>query len=187
MTDLFSNAVTPEPTASETQHLFVDEAGTPTLFHESGKPIADTYGCSRFFILGKLEVEDPPALAAALTELRQKMLADPLFAGTESFKPGERRPPSPSTPRTTCPKSASAFSTCFAASPASCAFTRSSTTSSHSPKSKPPGEQRNPATASTRTRSMIPSCVRCSARSTAWPTATKSPSPAAATAPVTKL
>lgn len=91
MTDLFSNAVTPEPTASETQHLFVDEAGTPTLFHESGKPIADTYGCSRFFILGKLEVEDPPALAAALTELRQKMLADPLFAGTESFKPERKK------------------------------------------------------------------------------------------------
>lgn len=69
----------------------MDEAGTPTLFHESGKPIADTYGCSRFFILGKLEVENPPALAAALTELRQKMLADPIFSGTESFKPERKK------------------------------------------------------------------------------------------------
>ncbi|HXP59175.1 MAG TPA: DUF3800 domain-containing protein [Dongiaceae bacterium] len=91
MADLFHNAAEPEPSSSEIQHLFVDEAGTPTLFHESGKPIADTYGCSRFFILGKLEVENPPALAAALTELRQKMLADPLFAGTESFKPERKK------------------------------------------------------------------------------------------------
>jgi hypothetical protein len=73
------------------QHLFVDEAGTPTLFHASGKPVADTYGCSRFLVLGKLEVENPPALAAALTDLRQQMLADPIFAGTESFKPERKK------------------------------------------------------------------------------------------------
>ena len=91
MSDLFNNAADPAASSPEVQHLFVDEAGTPTLFHESGKPIADTYGCSRFFILGKLEVENPPALAAALTELRQKMLADPLFAGTESFKPERKK------------------------------------------------------------------------------------------------
>ncbi|HRZ35333.1 MAG TPA: DUF3800 domain-containing protein [Candidatus Paceibacterota bacterium] len=91
MTDLFDIPADPEPSSSEVQHLFVDEAGTPTLFHESGKPIADTYGCSRFFILGKLEVENPAALATALTELRQKMLADPIFAGTESFKPERKK------------------------------------------------------------------------------------------------
>ena len=91
MTDFFDNRGSLEVPSPEVQHLFVDEAGTPTLFHASGKPIADTYGCSRFFILGKLEVENPPALAAALTELRQKMLADPLFAGTESFKPERKK------------------------------------------------------------------------------------------------
>jgi hypothetical protein len=88
---LFDIPAKPQSNLPEAQHLFVDEAGTPTLFHESGKPIADTYGCSRFFILGKLEVENPPALAAALTELRQKMLADPLFAGTQSFKPERKK------------------------------------------------------------------------------------------------
>jgi hypothetical protein len=91
VTELFDNAAEPEPSGPEIQHLFVDEAGTPTLFHESGKPIADTYGCSRFFILGKLEVENPQALAVALTDLRQKMLADPLFAGTESFNPERKK------------------------------------------------------------------------------------------------
>ncbi len=73
------------------QHLFVDEAGTPTLFHESGKVIVDTFGCSRFFILGKLEVENPEGLAGSLTELRQQMLADPMLSGTESFKPERRK------------------------------------------------------------------------------------------------
>ena len=43
-----------ESSPTEVLHLFVDEAGTPTLFHESGKSIADTYGCSRFFILQAL-------------------------------------------------------------------------------------------------------------------------------------
>jgi len=91
VTDLFDSAAEPEPSSSEVQHLFVDEAGTPTLFHESGKAIADTYGCSRFFILGKLEVENPMPLDTALTELRQEMLTDPLFAGTESFKPERKK------------------------------------------------------------------------------------------------
>jgi len=45
---------------------FVDEAGDPTIFHDSGKVIADTPGCSRFFMLGKLEVDDPPALGNGL-------------------------------------------------------------------------------------------------------------------------
>jgi hypothetical protein len=65
----------------------VDEAGDPTLFHSSGKPIVGTPGCSRFFIIGKLEVDDPAALAKALTDLRQELIADPYFAGVESFRP----------------------------------------------------------------------------------------------------
>jgi len=51
------------------QWLFVDEAGDPTLFHASGKPIVDTLGCSRFFFIGKLEVDNPATLAKALTDL----------------------------------------------------------------------------------------------------------------------
>jgi hypothetical protein len=91
MSDLFENAEAPEPAKTAVQQLFVDEAGTPTLFHESGKVIVDTFGCSRFFIIGKLEVKNPPALASKLIELRQQMLADPMFIGTESFKPERKR------------------------------------------------------------------------------------------------
>jgi hypothetical protein len=91
MSDLFNQPAAPEPAKSAVQQLFVDEAGTPTLFHESGKVIVDTFGCSRFFILGKLEVENPAALAGKLTALRQQMLADPMFASTESFKPERKK------------------------------------------------------------------------------------------------
>ncbi len=91
MSDLIHQPASPEPAKLAVQQLFVDEAGTPTLFHESGKVIVDTFGCSRFFILGKLEVENPAALAGKLTALRQQMLADPMFAGTESFKPERKK------------------------------------------------------------------------------------------------
>src|SRR5712664_1547802 len=80
-----------KPQETETQRLFVDEAGDPTLFHSSGKPIVDTPGCSRFFIIGKLEVDVPTALAKALTDLRQGLLADPYFAGVESFRPERKK------------------------------------------------------------------------------------------------
>ena len=76
----------------DTLHLFVDEAGDSTLFQgKSGKLIVDTPGCSRFFMLGKLEVDDPAKLDADLTALRQEMLADPYFAGVESFRPDKQK------------------------------------------------------------------------------------------------
>jgi hypothetical protein len=71
MTNLFDQPAVPEPAKSAVQQLFVDEAGTPTLFHESGKVIVNTFGCSRFFMLGKLEVENSAALDVKLTALRQ--------------------------------------------------------------------------------------------------------------------
>lgn len=71
----------------QTQYLFVDEAGDPTLFTKKGVPLLDTNGCSRFFIVGKLDVEDPPSLAKALTDLRIELGKDSYFAGEESFRP----------------------------------------------------------------------------------------------------
>lgn len=71
----------------QTQYLFVDEAGDPTLFNSKGESLVGTDGCSRFFIVGKLEVEDPPALAQELNDLRLELMADPYFDGVESFRP----------------------------------------------------------------------------------------------------
>ncbi|MDR1280033.1 MAG: hypothetical protein LBK99_04350 [Opitutaceae bacterium] len=55
---------------SDTCHLFVDEAGGPELFDSKGRPIIGIDGCSRFFMLGMLEVDEPDKLAVALTTLR---------------------------------------------------------------------------------------------------------------------
>ena len=79
-------------TATETvQRLFVDEAGDPTLFQGRGKVIVDTPGCSRFFIIGKLDVDDPPALADPVERLRAELLSDPYFGGVESFRPERKK------------------------------------------------------------------------------------------------
>jgi hypothetical protein len=46
MSDLFSPPAAPESAMPAVQQLFVDEAGTPTLFHERGNVIVDKFGCS---------------------------------------------------------------------------------------------------------------------------------------------
>ena len=44
------------------RHYFVDEGGDSTLFSRTGKVLVGTEGCSRFFILGLLDVPNPSAL-----------------------------------------------------------------------------------------------------------------------------
>ena len=68
-------------------NIFVDEAGDPTLFANRRRAIVGTPGCSRFFILGKLEVDDPVGLGSRLTDLRHTLLANPYFANVPSFDP----------------------------------------------------------------------------------------------------
>ncbi|MGA2489913.1 MAG: DUF3800 domain-containing protein [Anaerolineales bacterium] len=70
---------------------FVDEAGDGTLFNPRGKVIIGTPGCSRFFILGMLQVDDPTALAIALHNLRKHLLADPYFKDVPSMQPWARK------------------------------------------------------------------------------------------------
>jgi hypothetical protein len=84
---------TPEVPAesTQTQYLYVDEAGDPTLFNARGEVIVGNEGCSRYFMLGKLEVDEPPALAARLNQLRHELLVHPYFAGIESFRPERKK------------------------------------------------------------------------------------------------
>ncbi|MDD5463095.1 MAG: hypothetical protein PHG00_15940 [Methylococcales bacterium] len=68
--------------------IFVDEAGDPTLFGGGrGRSLVESPGCSRYFILGKLEVDNPSTPAHKLKVLQSELLADPYFAGGESFRP----------------------------------------------------------------------------------------------------
>ena len=70
---------------SET-HYFVDESGDPTLFNSKGRSLIGTPGCSRFFILGLLEVADPIGLTKRLDTLRTKLLSDPYFRNVPSMQ-----------------------------------------------------------------------------------------------------
>jgi hypothetical protein len=70
---------------------FVDETGDGTLFNPSGKVIIGSPGCSRFFILGLLQVDDPVALATALRDLHKHLLADPYFKDVPSMQPRARK------------------------------------------------------------------------------------------------
>ena len=70
-------------------HSYVDEASDPT---SSGSKrgsgvIVGNNDFSKFFIMGKLEVADPASLSQKLTALRHELMAEPYFAGVESFIP----------------------------------------------------------------------------------------------------
>jgi len=64
----------------------VDEAGDPILFGSKGRVIVGKEGCSRFFILGLLDVPDPTPIRVALESLRAQLLEDPYFRGVPSMQ-----------------------------------------------------------------------------------------------------
>ena len=76
---------------TERKNYFVDEAGDPTLFGSRGKVLVGTEGCSRFFMLGLADVEDPPKLTSDLAALRARLVADPYFKDVPSMQPQERK------------------------------------------------------------------------------------------------
>jgi hypothetical protein len=80
-----------EDSSSGLCHLFVDEAGTPDIFDAKGRINIGKPGCSSFFFLGMLEVDDPQKLREGLKALREHLVSDPYFASAESFKPERRK------------------------------------------------------------------------------------------------
>jgi len=75
----------------ERKSFFVDEAGVPTLFDSRGKVMVGLPGCSRFFILGALDVEDPARLATELADLRARLVTDPYFKDVPSMRPDGKK------------------------------------------------------------------------------------------------
>ncbi len=84
------NKQTPEAPSS-IRHYFVDEGGDSTLFSKTGKALVGTEGCSRFFILGLLDVPDPVALNDRFDELRARLMSDSYFKSVPSMQPDERK------------------------------------------------------------------------------------------------
>ena len=68
------------------RHYFIDEGGDGTLFSKRGKVLIGTEGCSRFFILGLLEVPDPATLQRRFDDLRARLMNDPYFNGVPSMQ-----------------------------------------------------------------------------------------------------
>lgn len=61
------------------------------LFDAKGRALPGQEGCSRFFILGALEIADLPRLRADLEDLRSQLLADPYFRDVPSMQPERRK------------------------------------------------------------------------------------------------
>jgi hypothetical protein len=73
------------------RYYFVDEAGDPMLFNRRKQVVVGTEGCSCYFALGLLEIADPVTLEREMTELRNRLLADPYFTNVPSMQPERRK------------------------------------------------------------------------------------------------
>lgn len=81
----------PSEDAGSIRHLFVDEAGDGTLYNRRGKCLVGTEGCSRYLILGAIEVAEPARLTREMNDLHAALLADPYFASVPSMQPEARK------------------------------------------------------------------------------------------------
>lgn len=73
-------------TGPKLTHYYVDEAGDGAIFDARGRVIIGTEGCSRFFMLGLLDVAKPDALGADIGDLRATLLQDPYFKNIPSMQ-----------------------------------------------------------------------------------------------------
>ena len=73
------------------RHYFVDEAGDTTIFGRDGKVLIGEQGCSRYFILGVLDIPDPIVLQNEMNALRHALLADPYFKNVPSMRPDAQK------------------------------------------------------------------------------------------------
>ena len=75
-----------QKTDISSRHYFIDEGGDGTLFSSKGKVLIETEGCSRFFILGLLDVPNPATLQHHFDDLRGRLMSDPYFEGVPSMQ-----------------------------------------------------------------------------------------------------
>ena len=73
------------------RHYYVDEAGDAALFNRRGCVIVGAEGCSRYFLLGLVDIPDPTAVGHELHMLRNSLLADPYFKGVPSMQADARK------------------------------------------------------------------------------------------------
>jgi hypothetical protein len=74
-------------TDGTTRYYFVDEAGDGTIFNARGHGIIGSEGCSKFFMIGLLDILNPSVLEEELNSLRARLTDDPYFKGVPSMQP----------------------------------------------------------------------------------------------------
>ena len=70
---------------------YVDEAGDGNLFGKRGQVVLNQPGCSRYFIVGVLDVTNVEQISRELSELREQLLKDPYFNKVPSMQPEARK------------------------------------------------------------------------------------------------
>ena len=82
-----------DPPVPSIRHYFVDEAGDGTLFDSKGRVIIGQQGCSRFFMLGLVDIPDSirETLHRELDELRTGLVSDPYFKNVPSMEPRAKK------------------------------------------------------------------------------------------------
>ena len=73
-------------TDSTVRYYYVDEAGDGTIFDARGRVIIGQEGCSRFFMMGLLDVVNPVAMNKDLNTLRMNLTQDPYFKEVPSMQ-----------------------------------------------------------------------------------------------------
>src|SRR5262245_26931352 len=77
----------PSSEPAHTCHYFVDEAGDGTLFNKRKQVGIGREGCSKYFILGVLEIAQPKTLHENLGILRAELRGDPYLSQIPSLQP----------------------------------------------------------------------------------------------------
>lgn len=70
---------------------FVDEAGDGVLFGQKGRIRLQDPHAMRFFMLGKVSIANEPAVVEALSQLRERLQANPLYASIPSLRPDAKK------------------------------------------------------------------------------------------------
>lgn len=76
---------------SRLKHYFVDESGSPEIFNRKGSINIGELGCSRYFMLGFLDVDDPRQFREDVRKLHHQVLNDPYYINIPSLQPESRK------------------------------------------------------------------------------------------------
>ena len=77
--------------SDQIKRYYVDESGDGVIFAHHGRIMIGLEGCSRFFMLGLLEIADPLSLGIAMEDLRLKLLTDEYFKDVPSMQPDQNK------------------------------------------------------------------------------------------------